>query len=532
LVLAAIALVVMGLFGQALPFDGAEYFLHVVDLHHFTNYFQRYSGSPFEVPTLFLSGHTSNLALLRSIFGLSYAVAPFGALLASWLVVRRRNPGLMVWPVLGIGIVGLPGLLFPISESVIVAEWAWPLLLLTLVSLDGLSFIAGIVFSAFLFFLAANSLVVFVAVAVVAVIRAVLQPTMRSRLIVWTALMLLAAIVRDVAFHQDFAAHPTSLSLLGSEFQKGEFGLPFVAYLLAGAAGVLLLVVRQGRLDLTGWMEQLPTILIVLAGICVAVYASQGALWYRANLDRDVMVLLELPFLALAVIDQLMPAPAQAREAERGRGRELGIRGPMILVTGVALVISLGLWSASWSGQISLLRRQLAAATTYCVSPASVAAVLPSAVESNANGEPNPFREELAIEYQTRTPAHIVISATDCRLLTSEKQLVLFDFNASTVGTWFRISGGSIESGGHVSKVPPTITSFKPQSGAVGGYVIIKGTNLSGATRVTVGGVPATIVKDKPRRLRINIPAGAKTGKIEITTPEGTVKTATNFTVT
>jgi hypothetical protein len=289
---------------------------------------------------------------------------------------------------------------------------------------------------------------------------------------------------------------------------------------------------RQGRLQLTEWTERLPAILIVLAGISLAVYASQGALWYRANLDRDIMVLLELPFLALAAIDQLMPAPAQRREAEPGRERELGIRGTMILVTGVALVISLGLWSASWSSQISLLRRQLAAASTYCVSPASVAAVLPSQVESDVNGEPNPFREELAIVYQSRTPAHIVISATDCRLLTSEKQLVLFDFNASTDGTWFHIVGGSIEQGGHASLVPPTITSFKPQSGKVGGYVIIKGMNLSGATRVTVGGVPARIVKDKPRRVRIDIPAGAKTGRIEITTPEGRVETATNFTVT
>ena len=42
----------------------------------------------------------------------------------------------------------------------------------------------------------------------------------------------------------------------------------------------------------------------------------------------------------------------------------------------------------------------------------------------------------------------------------------------------------------------PAITNFKPTSGPVGTKVTITGTNLSGATKVTFNGKPATIVSD------------------------------------
>jgi YVTN family beta-propeller protein len=78
----------------------------------------------------------------------------------------------------------------------------------------------------------------------------------------------------------------------------------------------------------------------------------------------------------------------------------------------------------------------------------------------------------------------------------------------------------------------PTITKFSPASGPVGTVVTIKGTNLSGATKVTFDGVKGTITKDTAREIKVKVPSGAKTGKIEVVTPGGKVKTATAFTVT
>jgi hypothetical protein len=78
----------------------------------------------------------------------------------------------------------------------------------------------------------------------------------------------------------------------------------------------------------------------------------------------------------------------------------------------------------------------------------------------------------------------------------------------------------------------PTITSFSPRSGGVGGSVAITGQNLSGATRVTFGGTNATFtISNSGRRISAVVPAGAVTGPIVITTPSGTATSADIFTV-
>ena len=78
----------------------------------------------------------------------------------------------------------------------------------------------------------------------------------------------------------------------------------------------------------------------------------------------------------------------------------------------------------------------------------------------------------------------------------------------------------------------PTITNFTPTSGRPGATVIINGTNLSEATKVTIGSVSATIKSDTGSRIKVKVPVGAHTGKIKIVTAGGTVKSATKFTVT
>jgi len=78
----------------------------------------------------------------------------------------------------------------------------------------------------------------------------------------------------------------------------------------------------------------------------------------------------------------------------------------------------------------------------------------------------------------------------------------------------------------------PTITSFRPGSGPVGTVVTITGTSLNGATKVTFKGVEGTITKDTATKIKVKVPSGAKTGKIEVVTPGGKVQTATAFGVT
>jgi len=78
----------------------------------------------------------------------------------------------------------------------------------------------------------------------------------------------------------------------------------------------------------------------------------------------------------------------------------------------------------------------------------------------------------------------------------------------------------------------PTITSFTPSSGVVGAEVTIIGTNFTGVTSVPFNGTPAsTFTVDFATQIRASVPSGASTGKISVTTAEGTALSVNNFTV-
>jgi uncharacterized repeat protein (TIGR03803 family) len=81
-------------------------------------------------------------------------------------------------------------------------------------------------------------------------------------------------------------------------------------------------------------------------------------------------------------------------------------------------------------------------------------------------------------------------------------------------------------------KVLPTVTTFSPPSGPVGTPVMIMGTGLTQTTKVTFGGVAATIVTvNNDGEITANVPTGAKTGKIAVTTDGGSATSKTSFTV-
>lgn len=78
----------------------------------------------------------------------------------------------------------------------------------------------------------------------------------------------------------------------------------------------------------------------------------------------------------------------------------------------------------------------------------------------------------------------------------------------------------------------PVITSLTPESGSPGTLVTVTGANFTGATAVTVNGVPVnqlTVVDDQT--LTFKVPAGATTGPVQVTTPLGTATSATELTI-
>ncbi len=82
-------------------------------------------------------------------------------------------------------------------------------------------------------------------------------------------------------------------------------------------------------------------------------------------------------------------------------------------------------------------------------------------------------------------------------------------------------------------RVTPQKLTFTPTSGKVGSPVTITGVSLTQTTKVTFGGVKATtFTVNSDTQVTANVPTGAKTGKIAVTTLGGTAISAAVFTVT
>jgi len=78
----------------------------------------------------------------------------------------------------------------------------------------------------------------------------------------------------------------------------------------------------------------------------------------------------------------------------------------------------------------------------------------------------------------------------------------------------------------------PTITNLDPSSGPVGTQVHIVGGGFAGTKEVTFGAVKATsFTVLTPSMIEATVPTGAKTGKVAVITPNGSVLSKETFTV-
>jgi len=68
-----------------------------------------------------------------------------------------------------------------------------------------------------------------------------------------------------------------------------------------------------------------------------------------------------------------------------------------------------------------------------------------------------------------------------------------------------------------------------PTSAEVGAAVLILGTNLTGATKVSFNGVAAKFTVVSSTEIKAAVPAGATTGTVTVVTPSGTLKTVVIF---
>ena len=93
-------------------------------------------------------------------------------------------------------------------------------------------------------------------------------------------------------------------------------------------------------------------------------------------------------------------------------------------------------------------------------------------------------------------------------------------------------TGATTLTSNSIFRVTPTLDSFSPTSGPVGTPVVITGTGLLQTTKVTFNRVAVTTFTiNSDTQVTADVPTGATTGKIAITTRGGTATSTRSFAV-
>jgi uncharacterized repeat protein (TIGR03803 family) len=130
------------------------------------------------------------------------------------------------------------------------------------------------------------------------------------------------------------------------------------------------------------------------------------------------------------------------------------------------------------------------------------------------------------------TTLYSFCSQTGCPDGATPESTLIQATNGALYGT--TVSGGANGSGGVVFSLSVGLGPFvkvQPNIGVAGELVEIQGADLTGATKVTFGGVAAKFSLASSSLIAVTVPTGAPSGYVEVVTPSGTLKSNLPFEV-
>jgi len=150
-----------------------------------------------------------------------------------------------------------------------------------------------------------------------------------------------------------------------------------------------------------------------------------------------------------------------------------------------------------------------------------------SALGSTAYGG---FTNPILLANQTGGPTNIyrlpLNGATGVSLTSGQTLTVRLYFSCSSTGTPRYGFLKNVQAKGSVTPPPPTVTQLTPTAQVSGGTVVIDGTNFSGVTTVSFGGVAASsFVVNSSTQITATV-AGGASGNVSVTTASGTASIA------
>ena len=294
-------------------------------------------------PMVGLSHVTQNLTILKWAYGLPFTLAPAFSVLASWWVVRKRAPWLIVWAIFGAAAAPLPGQIFIINDSIFQQHMFWPVFLGLLVHLEWPQVGVLVLLTAFQFSHQIG-LVLLGGGAGAAALVAMRDRQNRNELLIKAALFATLAVfaLGKILLKPDsYAQREFTWARAHEAWRWGVEGYPLRGIEFMWAAGVCVLL--YGTLHGTRWVSHRRVLRFGAAfGVFAAlvtwtIWAHKSTLWSTAVNYRRWVVPLTVPFYLMAFVDQWM----RLRQPAPGFGW-VRVRLPIgLAVTGVfAIVLS------------------------------------------------------------------------------------------------------------------------------------------------------------------------------------------------
>lgn len=449
-VLLGLSAAVSAVVGLPLYGDGALYFLEMVLEREPLVPNQRFGAVLPQLPLVLTMAMTDQVTFLRHVFCLGYGLLPFLSALTCWLIVRDREPELILFPALFLAANQIN--FSAVSELLLCLYLGWPFLLFACLQPSGPKIaVFGSVLAPLLFFLhpLAFLLLLFLGLVLLFLGRA---DGRESRWWGWIAVLflglgllrLLWSLLGVNAYERSYLRSESAAYYLFPD-SPVQAGLLCAVLLLgiAMAARLSWLPSTRAQADVPpssgnsgdgGWEHRLspflarPPLLWLLAastavlGLAVAAEIHAGV---GVKLKSAVVFPLALALMALAVV-VARPSRLQRRGA---------IWVPFFLLISLVVAV-IGLSKAQvWARATSDLAAAMAASSTACIrfGPDQPQA-LQSARMSPVDNWTAPIN---ALIFQTEKPAALLLPGDGCRIL-AEKRVVYFT-------TWFARPLGVLE---------------------------------------------------------------------------------------
>lgn len=446
----AAAYLAASILGLGLTWDGSYSLFRALDDGWAITPWARVVNIPLVLPVVAARSLTDDPTVLAAIFSLSYLLVPMGSLAASWWVVKDRRPRLFVWAVLGIGLVMLPGQVFPISEALMTTQMAWPVFL-AILAVDLGRHARLLLFVGLVMALSHSvAVAIFLGLAATVVLfdlarRTPVRP--RLRWVAVFAAFAALALLRTAAGELDPTHTPVLSSVpLRSAFRQGVLGLPLLMLGLAYAGGLCLVAGQalrgRGRGVWARRADLLALILLAGAGTVLLPWAADVHTWWKALDYRFFTLFAAGPVTVLAFADALLSDRPNDRSNARPNARPnrppgddgSPMRGWIVLTQAVVILAVLVTASVAYRD----LRTQLAAEVEPGDPVCTSLGTLDWAHETPLD---HWSVSSTSMVIQGRTPEHVVLP--DCRVdLSSGIPLTkwVIDYASYDEG-WYDLSG-------------------------------------------------------------------------------------------